>query len=82
MPINISQESYERVKRSASPTLLPKKTKKMKIENNTDESEENDIHNTLVTSPHRILFSNCSDVESLKKIVRYHTYIPLEKNPT
>lgn len=67
MPINISQESYERVKRSASPVLLPKKVKKMKTEETTD---ENDNETFVPTVPHKILFSMCPDVDDLKKIVR------------
>lgn len=67
MPINISQESYERVKRSSSPVLIPKKPKKIKTENVTDEND-NETHGP--TTHHKILFSKCADVEELKKIVK------------
>lgn len=69
MPINISQESYERVKRSPSPVLIPKVTKKMKTENTTDEND-NDTQ-MVPTMPHRILFSMCdANLNELKKIVK------------
>lgn len=69
MPINISQESYERVKRSASPSLLPVKTKKQK----TNETDENDNINTdqeMADVNYRILFSMCSNVKELKNMVK------------
>lgn len=65
MPINISQESYERVKRSASPVLGPKKPKKLKVK---EENEFIDDQNQSMT--HRILFSLFTDVNDLKSIVR------------
>ncbi|XP_060533249.1 PAX-interacting protein 1-like [Cylas formicarius] len=52
-PINISQESYERVKRSASPVALPK-PKKLK----TERTDENDnISEAVANSDYRVLFS-------------------------
>lgn len=66
MPINISQESYERVKRSSSPVSMPKKTKKLKTEN----IDENENETYVPTTHHKILFSMCGDVEELKKIVK------------
>lgn len=66
MPINISQESYERVKRSSSPVLMPKKTKKLKTEH-IDENE-NEVY--VPSTHHRILFSMCFDGEEMKKIVK------------
>lgn len=68
MPINISQESYERVKRSASPVLLPKKTKKLKTEQTDENDNVNDVDDP--NSTHRILFSMCVDLQNLQKIVR------------
>lgn len=68
MPINISQESYERVKRSPPPVLMPKAVKKMKVENNTDEND-NDTQMVPVM-PHKVLFSMCGNVDELKKIVK------------
>lgn len=69
MPINISQESYERVKRSASPVLLPKKAKKLKTEHTNDENE-NPSDQTLASLTHRIVFSMFTDTEELKKMVK------------
>lgn len=66
MPINISQESYERVKRSSSPVLMPKKPKKLK----TEIMDENENENYIPSTHHKIMFSMCSDVEELKKIVK------------
>ncbi|CAH1132708.1 unnamed protein product [Ceutorhynchus assimilis] len=67
-PINISQESYERVKRSASPVSLPK-AKKMKTEH-TDENEN--ITDEVFDSNYKILFSQYEPdrVKELGKIVR------------
>lgn len=67
-PINISQESYERVKRSASPVVLPKKTKKQKTEATDENDNISDDH--VTNSTHRILFSMFSDTKSLQKMVR------------
>lgn len=66
MPINISQDSYERAKRSSSPVSMPKKNKKLK----TDNTDENDNETYVPSTNHRILFSMCADVEELKKIVK------------
>ncbi|KAF5294347.1 hypothetical protein FQR65_LT10800 [Abscondita terminalis] len=63
MPINISQESYERVKRSPSPVAIPKKIKKIKVEEVDAQPDER-------SPTHRILFSLVSDVDELKNIVR------------
>ncbi|CAG9814579.1 unnamed protein product [Phaedon cochleariae] len=66
-PINISQESYERVKRCASPVVIPKKPKKQKME--TDENDN--ISDEQVTNPsYRIMFSMYSDTKDLQGIVR------------
>lgn len=70
MPINISQESYEKVKRSPSPVVIPKKVKKMKLEQ-PDENENVEDVSLQPTNGYRILFSMCNDVEDLKKIVRF-----------
>lgn len=67
-PINISQESYERVKRSASPVVLPKKPKKLKTEP-TDEND-NINHEQMSNATHKILFSMCSDRKELQDITR------------
>lgn len=66
MPINISQDSYERVKRSASPILLPKKAKKPKLE----QTDENDNINEEMTSTHRILVSMFPNMDQMKKMVK------------
>jgi PAX-interacting protein 1 len=69
MPINISQDSYERVKRSASPVLLPKNAKKVTTEN----KDENDNVNVVcvdANSNYRILFSMSSEVELLQKYAK------------
>ncbi|KAL3271355.1 hypothetical protein HHI36_021839 [Cryptolaemus montrouzieri] len=56
MPINISQETYERVKRSASPApSLPKKAKQPKTERM---DEDNSDDNVPVNHQYNILFSN------------------------
>ncbi|EFA05726.1 PAX-interacting protein 1 [Tribolium castaneum] len=68
MPINISQESYERVKRSSSPVLMPKKAKKMKTEQ-TDENDNVD-EGVEVNANYRILFSMSSETATLQKIVK------------
>ena len=68
MPINISQESYEKVKRSASPVIMPQKPKRIKTENTVDENEN--IEDNVQSSTHRILFSMCVEIDELKKIVR------------
>jgi hypothetical protein len=69
MPINISQDSYERVKRSASPVLLPKKAKKVKTEN-TDENDNVNDECVDANSNYRILFSMSSEVELLQKYAK------------
>lgn len=69
MPINISQESYEKVKRAPSPVLIPKKAKKMKTEIKSEDIEEQD-ENAPQSYTHRILFSRVQDMDELKKIVR------------
>ena len=69
MPINISQESYERVKRSASPVLMPKKAKKMKTEH-TDENDNVNDEGVDVNSNYRVLFSMSSEATTLQKIVK------------
>lgn len=69
MPINISQESYEKVKRSSSPVVIPKKVKRMKTEQ-VDENENAEDATMQIMSRHRILFSMSNDPEELKKIVR------------
>lgn len=74
MPINISQESYEKVKRSASPVVLPPNSKAKKIKTElVSMMDENDNDEDMVlraTATYRILFSMCPEVEELKKIVR------------
>ncbi|XP_076254688.1 uncharacterized protein LOC143192843 isoform X2 [Rhynchophorus ferrugineus] len=67
-PINISQELYERVKRSASPVLLPK-PKKLKTEH-TDENEN--ITEEIPNSPYKVMFSQfeAERVKELEKNVR------------
>lgn len=69
MPINISQESYERVKRSPSPVVLPQKAKKPRLD--TPPVSENEISSKEMSHTHRILFSLYSDKDrkSLEKIV-------------
>lgn len=67
MPINISQESYERVKRSSSPVTMVKKSKKMKTEC-FDENENDDTD--VPSTRHKILFSMFAKVDELKKIVK------------
>ncbi|KAJ8910501.1 hypothetical protein NQ315_012348 [Exocentrus adspersus] len=67
-PINISQESYERVKRSASPVVLPKKTKKQKTEPTDENDNISDDH--VTNSTHRILFSMFPNTKPLQKMVR------------
>lgn len=70
MPINISQESYERVKRSASPVLLPKKPKKFKTEHIDENDNVNHEEGVETNSNYRILFSMCQDLTNLQKIVK------------
>lgn len=72
MPINISQESYERVKRSASPVLTPKKVKKIKTEEkpNADEEMQTDEPPTPHSATHRILFSMFAETGDLSGIVK------------
>nr|CAH7749107.1 unnamed protein product [Callosobruchus chinensis] len=65
-PINISQESYERVKRSASPVMLPKKYKKPKTE--TDENG-NISQEQVSNSTHKILFSMFPRDNELTKMI-------------
>lgn len=67
-PINISQESYERVKRSASPVSLPK-AKRLKTEH-TDENEN--ITEEVIHSNYRVLFSQfeLEEQKRLEKMVR------------
>lgn len=67
-PINISQESYERVKRSASPTISPKKPKKLKVEP-TDEND-NISDQPMLDYSYRILFSFIVDVKEMKQKVK------------
>lgn len=58
MPINISQESYERVKRSPPTALATSKPKKPKLEEaevKTEEPMETD--QVPYNSTHRIMFS-------------------------
>lgn len=71
MPINISQESYERVKRSASPVLPPKKLKKPKIEvqEEVDAKMETEEPSFPHSATHRILFSMFAETEELENIV-------------
>ncbi|KRT80816.1 hypothetical protein AMK59_5213, partial [Oryctes borbonicus] len=74
MPINISQESYEKVKRSASPVVSPLNSKLKKIKTEqipvTDENDNEEDPILQSTATHRVLFSMCSDVDELKKLVR------------
>ncbi|KAK4878474.1 hypothetical protein RN001_010980 [Aquatica leii] len=65
MPINISQESYERVKRSPSPVSIPKKIKKIKVEEVEVPTDE-----IPPSVSHRILFSLFTDIAELKNIVK------------
>ncbi|ENN75011.1 hypothetical protein YQE_08327, partial [Dendroctonus ponderosae] len=67
-PINISQDSYERVKRSASPVSLPK-AKRLKTEH-TDENEN--ITEEVVHSNYRVLFSQFAleEQKTMEKMVR------------
>ncbi|XP_072382346.1 uncharacterized protein Ptip [Diabrotica undecimpunctata] len=67
-PINISQESYERVKRSASPTVTPKKPKKPKIEP-TDEND-NISDEIMANCSYKILFSLVSNLNKMKQMVK------------
>lgn len=82
MPINISQESYERVTRSASPVLMPK-TKKLKVEDKPKDEEKMevdevkdekpDIKSETVTTngQYKILFSMANETANLEKMVKY-----------
>lgn len=67
-PINISQELYERVKRSSSPVVLPK-LKKQKTEH-TDENEN--ITDEITDSEYKILFTQFETprLKELEKLVR------------
>lgn len=67
-PINISQESYERVKRSASPVVIPKKSKKPKTEI-TDEND-NISEEQPPNATYKILFSMIADTKEMQKIVK------------
>ncbi|XP_025831025.1 PAX-interacting protein 1-like isoform X3 [Agrilus planipennis] len=68
MPINISQESYERVKRCVSPVAMPKKTKKIKTETSNDENENPESFGNP-NATHKILFSGCQNSDELRKVV-------------
>lgn len=72
MPINISQESYERVKRASSPVLPAKKPKKIKTEHNLEKPMETDQDENTPPplTTHRILFSKCNNTEELENIVK------------
>lgn len=67
-PINISQESYERVKRSASPVVIQKKTKKPKIE--TTDENDNISDDQPSNATHKILFSMIPNIKEMQKIVK------------
>lgn len=62
MPINISQESYERVKRTLPLPILPK-AKKPKLEPIQLSEEENIPKDASPVTAHRILFSRINPKE-------------------
>lgn len=75
MPINISQESYERVKRSASPVSLPK-SKKIKTEHadsteKIEKDEKPDVEVGVTSPAHFITLSaRCAKQQELRSIIK------------
>ncbi|XP_057658096.1 PAX-interacting protein 1-like isoform X1 [Diorhabda carinulata] len=67
-PINISQESYERVKRSASPVVTPKKPKKSKVDS-TDEND-NISDEMMADCSYKILFSLVNEAVKMKQMIK------------
>lgn len=64
MPINISQESYERVKRSPPAVSVPSKPKKPRTESPPPVTDTPmDIVNTEIGSNYKIMFSLCTPEE-------------------
>lgn len=75
MPINISQESYERVKRSPSPVVMPPKAKKPRTDSPLPSAAMDtplDPSQAEFGASFRVLFSLCTPEErkELETIVK------------